>query len=216
MKQQHHRETSPSVRGRSRKRKRGEDASRDDTPASKVEGSTTTDADASAGPATNEEVQNLAAPASRHPLSRTPSPMPPQPYSQEGPDNAVNGTREEEEDIPDHLLQYLDPVSGRILGRSPAFVRYILMKARYQFVLEQNEHLVEELRVLRNEERFAREQKNLALDEVISTHLGHVCSVSLDVDANSVFFFRPQAEFLLQNAPLLSPEAQLAVTNGTT
>lgn len=170
MRQQHNREASPGSRGRNRKRKRGEDASRDDTPASKLEGSTTTEADAGAGLVT-EEAQNLTAPARRHPLSRTPSPMPPQPYSQEAPDNAVNGTREAE-DIPDHLLQYQEPVSGRILGRSPAFVRYILMKAKYQYALEQNEHLIEELRVLRNEERFAQEQKDHALDEVITTHLG--------------------------------------------
>ena len=174
MRQQHNRETSPSARSWNRKRKRGEDASRDDTPASKIEGSTSTDVDAGTNQAVNEEPAGTALATGKHPLSRMASALPPESYSQEAPETKVNGTRDDEDDIPDHLMEYMDPVSGRILGRTPAFVRYILMKAKYQFATEQNEQLIEELRALRNEERYAREQKDQALDEVITTHLGSV------------------------------------------
>ena len=74
--------------------------------------------------------------------------------------------------IPPRLLQVMDPQTGRIHDRSPAMVKYLVMKSKHQYVLEQHENLLEELRVVRNEERHARDEKEAALDEVLRRHIG--------------------------------------------
>ena len=81
-----------------------------------------------------------------------------------------------EDQLPPHLAEQADPETGFIMGRSPTEVRYILMKAKHRWVLEQHEALVEELRVLRHEEKCWKERKDALLDELLKKQFGYVIS----------------------------------------
>jgi len=95
----------------------------------------------------------------------------------------VSSGDEREDPLPGYLIEAMDPQTGKIYGRSPAMVRYLIMKAKHRFALEQHENLLEELRVVRNEERRMRQEKEDALDDVLRSCLG------------------PQAEFLIAQPP---------------
>ena len=77
-------------------------------------------------------------------------------------------------DLPEYLQARWNPATNKILDRSPAMVRYLLVKSKHRFVLEQHENLLEELRVVREHEKVAREEKERALDRVLRTELGYV------------------------------------------
>ncbi|KAH9927636.1 uncharacterized protein B0H18DRAFT_1002920 [Fomitopsis serialis] len=79
---------------------------------------------------------------------------------------------EGEDEIPQYLLMQADPQTGLIMGRSPAMVKYLIMKAKQQYALEQHEALVEELRVLRKEERLWKERKDALMDELLHVYFG--------------------------------------------
>ncbi|TDL20477.1 hypothetical protein BD410DRAFT_751028 [Rickenella mellea] len=74
--------------------------------------------------------------------------------------------------LPPHLAAALDPATGTIYGRPPIFAKYLVMKAKHRFLLEQHENLLEELRVVRADERKARNAKEAALDSVLRASLG--------------------------------------------
>lgn len=79
-----------------------------------------------------------------------------------------------DDEIPPHLMSIMDPATGLIMGRSHTMIRYLLMKAKYRWILEQHEALVEELRTLRYEEKCWRERKDALLDELLRMHFGSV------------------------------------------
>ena len=79
-----------------------------------------------------------------------------------------------EDGLPPHLLQAMDPQTGLILGRSPDMVRYLVMKAKHKYALEQHEHLIEELRIARYELKRVRADKDAALDELLRVNFGCV------------------------------------------
>lgn len=81
---------------------------------------------------------------------------------------------DDEENIPQHLLALRDPETGLIMGRTPAMVKYILMKAKYQYALEEHMNLISELRVMRGEEKAWRQRKDALLDEVLRVLFGSV------------------------------------------
>ncbi|KAH9961735.1 hypothetical protein BC827DRAFT_1131323, partial [Russula dissimulans] len=94
-------------------------------------------------------------------------------------DDYFNGGRSPspaDEGIPSYLIQDLDPVTGLIRGRAPAVVKYLVMKAKYVFALEQHSTLLEELRILRAEECALRQNKDEALDSVMRMDFGFVVS----------------------------------------
>jgi len=74
--------------------------------------------------------------------------------------------------LPPHLLQAMDPQTGLILGRSPDMVRYLVIKAKHKYALEQHEHLIEELRIARYELKQARAEKETALDGLLRMNFG--------------------------------------------
>lgn len=78
-----------------------------------------------------------------------------------------------EDELPPHLLRQQNPATGLIMGRSQPQVRYMLMKAKHKWVLEQHEALVEELRVLRHEEKCWKERKDALLDELLKKQFGY-------------------------------------------
>ncbi|KAI5117628.1 hypothetical protein M0805_001271 [Coniferiporia weirii] len=174
-------------RGGSRKRKRDDSNEADGTPGPnpsapvlKVEGHTPTDLSAGILWAEHEDGAGVTPPFDE----RSDYLNPPRSTSPGGMSATSGGGDEREDSLPEYLLQQMDPQTGKIMGRSPAMVRYLIMKAKHRFVLEQHEGLLEELRVVRNEERRAREQKEETLDEVLRSYLG------------------PQAEFLIQQPQL--------------
>lgn len=75
-------------------------------------------------------------------------------------------------DIPEYLRAQYNPATNKILGRPPAMIRYLLVKSKHRFVLEQHENLLEELRVIRDQEKVARQEKEQALDQVLRKELG--------------------------------------------
>lgn len=77
-----------------------------------------------------------------------------------------------EEDIPAHLLEQMDKNTGLILGRTPTMVKYLVMKAKHQYVLEDHASLIEELKMVRHEEKCWRERKDALLDEVLRATFG--------------------------------------------
>ncbi len=77
-----------------------------------------------------------------------------------------------EDELPPHLLRQADPATGLIMGRSHTQVRYMLMKAKHRWAIEQHEALVEELRVLRHEEKCWKERKDALLDELLRRQFG--------------------------------------------
>ncbi|KAJ7154745.1 hypothetical protein C8R46DRAFT_960841 [Mycena filopes] len=56
---------------------------------------------------------------------------------------------------------------GTVLGRPPAMVMYLLVKAKHRYASQQRTQLVEELRVVRAELRRAEEEKERALDSLL-------------------------------------------------
>lgn len=92
------------------------------------------------------------------------------------PGASSNASIEEDNlgDLPEYLREQWDQATNKICGRPVAMVRYLFMKARHRFVIEQHENLLEELRVVRAHEKIAREEKERALDQVLRTHLGSV------------------------------------------
>ena len=74
---------------------------------------------------------------------------------------------DEEDEIGPELRRHMDPETGLIHGRSPAMVRYLIMKAKYGYALQQHEERLENLRLLRGEEKREREARDMALDNVL-------------------------------------------------
>lgn len=79
---------------------------------------------------------------------------------------------DDEEEIPPYLMEKMDKNTGLILGKTPAMVRYIIMKAKHKHVLDEHANLIEELRMVRYEERRWRERKDALLDDVLRATFG--------------------------------------------
>lgn len=108
--------------------------------------------------------------------------MPSEPGGTPASDDYYNGGRSPsppDEGIPSYLVQDRDPATGLIRGRAPAMVKYLVMKAKFTFALEQHSTLMEELRVLRAEECALRQGKDDALDSVMRMEFGWVLSFLL-------------------------------------
>ena len=58
------------------------------------------------------------------------------------------------------------------MGRTPAMVMYLLMKAKHRYALKENESLLEELRVARAELKRERDQKEMMLDRYLLSAFG--------------------------------------------
>ena len=101
--------------------------------------------------------------------------IPAEPGGTPGADDYLNGGHSpspSDEGLPSYLAQDLDPATGLIRGRAPGMVKYLVMKAKYLFAIEQHSMLMEELRVLRAEERALRQGKDEALDSVMRVEFG--------------------------------------------
>ncbi|KAI0919833.1 hypothetical protein AcW1_003019 [Taiwanofungus camphoratus] len=102
-----------------------------------------------------------------------------------------------DDEIPPHLMSIMDPATGLIMGRSHTMIRYLLMKAKYRWILEQHEALVEELRTLRYEEKCWRERKDALLDELLRMHFGpqaEELTTPLVMATQNHYVYRPELD----------------------
>ncbi|KAI0739642.1 hypothetical protein C8Q80DRAFT_1199898 [Daedaleopsis nitida] len=102
-----------------------------------------------------------------------------------------------EDELPPHLLRQADQATGLIMGRSHTQVRYMLMKAKHRWVLEQHEALVEELRVLRHEEKCWKERKDALLDELLRRQFGQQAEQltnPLVMATQNTYVYQPERE----------------------
>lgn len=172
-------------RGGNRKRKRGDAGGVDGSSASasasahgfgafKVDAHTPTDVDS--GNYDGTPVDERGDYFSRRPRSASPGAASEPSTAADGEHPRVlNPDRDDRDDVlPPHLAAALDPATGTIFGRSPPQARYLVMKAKHRFALEQHESLLEELRVVRCEERRMRVAKETALDGLLRATLGSV------------------------------------------
>jgi hypothetical protein len=88
--------------------------------------------------------------------------------------SAEEADAEEEDALPAHLLAVQDTRTGLIMGRSPAMIRYILMKRKHAYAVEQREQLMEELTIARADLRREKEHKESALDDLLKSTFGCV------------------------------------------
>lgn len=81
---------------------------------------------------------------------------------------------EDDDEIPTHLVEQMDKNTGLIFGKTPTMVKYLIMKAKHKHALDEHANLIEELRMVRYEERCWRERKDALLDEVLRVTFGYV------------------------------------------
>jgi hypothetical protein len=74
--------------------------------------------------------------------------------------------------LPEHLVTHFNPETGLVMGRTPAMVMYLLMKAKYRHATEQHEDLLEQLRVMKAETKREKELKEEALDQFLKAQFG--------------------------------------------
>ena len=77
-----------------------------------------------------------------------------------------------DDELPPSLVHLFDPHSGTVLGKSPALAKYIVMKAKYQYILAEHDLLLDELELARKEEGRLRASKDVALDQLLAIEFG--------------------------------------------
>src|ERR1700749_3334969 len=77
---------------------------------------------------------------------------------------------EVDEELPPNVAALMDPRTGLIMGRPPSMVKYIITKAKLQFV--ENEHRVLEMEQarLKQEEKEVGLRKEAVLEDVLKAH----------------------------------------------
>lgn len=78
--------------------------------------------------------------------------------------------------LPESLLQNLDPETGLIEGKSVMAWRCIMAEQTVDYLLNEHEHLLEELRTVRNEELREKAAKEQALERFLRVQFGWVFS----------------------------------------
>ncbi|KAJ7180930.1 hypothetical protein C8R46DRAFT_1319387 [Mycena filopes] len=124
------------------------------------------------------------------------------------------------ETLPAHLRARYVPGENHVMGRSPAMVMYLLMKAKHRYAAQQHEQLQDELRAIRAELKREKDDKELALDRLLRGYFGSVSCSLISCWRDSSSRCRAQAEHLIQPVPLppsmLSVVAPIPVTNNST
>ena len=120
----------------------------------------------------------------------------------------------ESEGIPLHLWELRDPQTGLIMGRSPAMVRYLIIKAKHKHALQEHECLIEELRAVRAEQNYWYEKKEGLLDEFLKANFGCVSSFCDEVyQGSNGMFNRAQAEPLLRSTEVRPKPESLVLSD---
>ena len=75
-----------------------------------------------------------------------------------------------DEDLPPNVAALMDPQTGLIMGRPPSMVKYIIAKAKLQFVENENRLLQMEHTRLKQEEKALRTKKETVFEDVLRAH----------------------------------------------
>lgn len=97
-----------------------------------------------------------------------------QKHAAEGGEDEEGYTSSSSDILPPSLQSHFDETTGLVLGRTPAKAMYLLMKAKQRFALEQNQELLEQLRVAKLEMKREKEEKETTLDSLLRRMLGCV------------------------------------------
>ena len=100
-----------------------------------------------------------------------PSHNAPSPGMQPGDEEEDGYTTSSSDALPPYLQSQYDDKTGLVLGRSPAMVMYLLMKAKYRWAHEQNKLLLEQLNVVKAELKKEKEEKETSLDQFFQVML---------------------------------------------
>jgi len=160
MRQQHHIEPPAPGRGGSRKRKRNAD----DTVAPPADAANA----ATTGFNTFKVEPDAGLDEFPHGFANGRSSRPGSPR----PGEEADGDSSSEDQLPVHLAQHFEPETGLVMGRTPALIMYLLMKAKHKYALKENESLLEELRVARAELKREKDQKEVMLDRYLLSTFG--------------------------------------------
>jgi hypothetical protein len=76
--------------------------------------------------------------------------------------------------LPAHLQEKINEKTGLILGHTPEKVKYLVMKAKHRYALQQRELLQERLKATRSEMRKEKGEKEHALNDLLRRMLGCV------------------------------------------
>ncbi|KDQ08377.1 hypothetical protein BOTBODRAFT_37956 [Botryobasidium botryosum FD-172 SS1] len=78
----------------------------------------------------------------------------------------------DDEFLPPSLLPHYDNETGMVHGRPRMMAKYLVMKAKYKYALGEHELLLDELEVVKSEERRMRKAKEEALNRVLEKEIG--------------------------------------------
>ena len=78
------------------------------------------------------------------------------------------------DDLPPSLAALKDPQTGLILGRPESMVKYLIMKAKFEYIKSEHQLLLGEYEVLKRDEIALRRAKEVLLDDVLRASLGWV------------------------------------------
>lgn len=106
--------------------------------------------------------------------------------------------------LPASLMAHFDSSTGLVMGKSKTKVMYLVMKAKHQYVTEQNDLLSEELRDLRVELEREKAKKESALDELLHRTLGCVFRPIWRCSSRGLtFYYSSEANFLMPVAEMI-------------
>lgn len=78
--------------------------------------------------------------------------------------------------LPPSLQAHFDENTGLVLGRTPAKVMYLVMKAKHRYVLDQHEQLKEQMRIMKDAVDAERNIKERTLDDLFHQMLGYAAT----------------------------------------
>ena len=93
----------------------------------------------------------------------------PSPDMQPGEDDGY--TSSSSDILPPRLESLYEDKTGLVLGRSPAMAMYLLMKAKHRYAHQQNEALLEQLKIVKAELKKEKEEKEASLDQFFQVML---------------------------------------------
>ncbi|KAF8804010.1 hypothetical protein BYT27DRAFT_6705470 [Phlegmacium glaucopus] len=112
-------------------------------------------------------------------------------------------TSSSSDNLPPHLQSLYDDKTDLVLGRSPAMVMYLLMKAKHHCAVEQHEELSEQLKVVKAELKKEKDEKEASLDQFFQ--------VMLKEDAEFLISI-PEHEPLRDHTQVLHGRSQLPLS----
>jgi hypothetical protein len=91
------------------------------------------------------------------------------------PSHALKPIEDSDDDqLPSTLAPHYDPQTGLVHGRTVPRAKYLVMKAKHRYALQEHELLIEELNLVREEEAKLRKSKEEVFDRVLEVEIGCV------------------------------------------